>query len=286
MLQARAPRRTVTRFAPARSALARQALALVSGATLLLAHAARAQVPSECASGAGSASGEVAGVIDPISLRLADDREVRLAGIEMPTVSRDDPAAIAARADLEALVRGRSVALVLAAPAPGLDRYGRLVAYAYAAAAPEAGFVQGHLLAGGHVLLAPVAMTAACRTRLRDAERMARVAKRGLWADPSHDVLQADHPADILARQGRFALVAGRILSVRESGGIVYVNFGRHWREDFTATILKRNERLFAGAGMAPNKLAGRRVEVRGWIEPRKGPAIEVTRPEQIEVVD
>jgi hypothetical protein len=32
------------------------------------------------------------------------------------------------------------------------------------------------------------------------------------------------------------------VLSVRESGATIYVNFGRRWTEDFTVTILKRNE--------------------------------------------
>jgi len=80
--------------------------------------------------------------------------------------------------------------------------------------------------------------------------------------------------------------VEGRVASVRESGGIVYLNFGRHWSEDFTVTILKRNERVFAGAGLTPKALTGRHVEVRGWIEERGGPAIEAVRPEQIEVVN
>jgi hypothetical protein len=75
-------------------------------------------------------------------------------------------------------------------------------------------------------------------------------------------------------------------MSVRESGGIVFVNFGQHWSEQFTVTILKRNERFFAGAGLTPKALAGRNIEVRGWVEERGGPAIEVSRPEQIEVVN
>jgi hypothetical protein len=64
------------------------------------------------------------------------------------------------------------------------------------------------------------------------------------------------------------------------------VNFGRRWSQDFTVAILKRNERLFTGAGLAPKALAGRHVEVRGWIEERGGPAIEAARPEQIEIVN
>ena len=76
------------------------------------------------------------------------------------------------------------------------------------------------------------------------------------------------------------------MLSVRESGGTIYVNFGRRWSEDFTVTIAKRNERAFTAAGLEPKSLAGRRIRVRGWIEERGGPWIEATRPEQIEVAE
>jgi hypothetical protein len=98
--------------------------------------------------------------------------------------------------------------------------------------------------------------------------------------------LNADNLTDVLAEQGRFALVEGRVLSVRESGATIYVNFGRRWTEDFTVTILKRNERNFTVAGLEPKKLAGRQIRVRGWIEERGGPWIEATRPEQIEFAD
>ena len=99
-------------------------------------------------------------------------------------------------------------------------------------------------------------------------------------------MLDADNPADVQAKRGRFALVEGKVVSVRESGATIYVNFGRRWTEDFTVTILKRNERSFAAAGVEPKRLSGRRVRVRGWIEERGGPWIEATRPEQIELID
>ena len=75
------------------------------------------------------------------------------------------------------------------------------------------------------------------------------------------------------------------MVSVRESGGTIYVNFGRRWSEDFTVTIAKRNERAFSAAGLEPKSLRGRRVRVRGWIEERGGPWVEAARPEQIEVL-
>jgi hypothetical protein len=47
---------------------------------------------------------------------------------------------------------------------------------------------------------------------------------------------------------------------------------------------LKRNERKFTAAGLAPKSLAGRQIRVRGWIEERGGPWIEAMYPEQIEL--
>ena len=95
---------------------------------------------------------------------------------------------------------------------------------------------------------------------------------------------KAEDPAEVLKQRGRFALVEGTVLSVRESGGTIYVNFGRRWSEDFTVTIAKRNERAFSAAGLEPKTLAGKRVRIRGWIEERGGPWVEAARPEQIEV--
>ena len=83
----------------------------------------------------------------------------------------------------------------------------------------------------------------------------------------------------------RFALVEGRVLSVRESGGTIYVNFGRRWSEDFTVTVPKRSARTFTAAGFELKALAGRTVRVRGLVEERGGPWIEATEPGQIEIL-
>jgi endonuclease YncB( thermonuclease family) len=244
---------------------------------------------SDCA-GVNGVSGEVASVIDGKSFLFADGRELRLAAIETPPLGaagRDEAragAGLAAKAALEGLVLHRQLAAWPAGPGP--DRYGRLVAYAFIASPSGETSVQHELLANGHALLSPAGTVPGCRMFLRGAERAARAAKLGLWGDPYYGVKQADNPAEVLSEQGRFVLVGGKVESVRESGGIVYVNFGRRWSQDFTVTILKRNERLFVNAGLAPVRLAGRRIEVRGFVEEHGGPAIEAARPEQIEIVE
>jgi hypothetical protein len=98
--------------------------------------------------------------------------------------------------------------------------------------------------------------------------------------------LSAENLTRLQAMGGEFALVEGKVLSVRESGATIYVNFGRHWTRDFTVTIFRRMGRAFAAAGVEPKKLEGRRIRVRGWIEQRGGPIISAETPEQIEFAD
>jgi len=241
------------------------------------------------------ARGAAARILDGRTFLLDDGREVRLASIEVPPLpspaqqqSGTAPGGAAAMAALDALVGGDDVVLRRAeVPA---DRYGRIVAYAYAVRDGDEIFAQGELLASGFARVGDHVGRRACAVELLNREAAARTAKLGLWADPYYEVLNAEAPTDVLARLGRFALVEGKVVSVRESRATVYVNFGRHWSEDFTVTIPKRNERNFSAAGVDLQKLAGRRVRVRGWIEERGGtagsPYIEAAHPEQVEAAD
>jgi endonuclease YncB( thermonuclease family) len=247
------------------------------------AEGARAEGPREC-DGAGVEPAAVARVIDGRSFVLADGREVRLAAIETVLAvpgDEDEPrvaAAKAAKAALETLVLERDIDV--AVTDAGADRYGRLTAYVYVLTASDEALVQQELVAAGQAVVSP-APPSPCHTSLRAAEREARARGLGLWGGPYSIVKKASDPADILAEQGRFALVQGRVASVRESGSVIYINFGQRRSNQFTATLLKRYERGF----VAPKTLAGHTVEVRGFIEERGGPAMEVTRPEQIDII-
>src|SRR5262245_50459883 len=224
------------------------------------------------------AAANAASVSDGRTFVLDDGREVRLAGIETPAA---DVAAAQAKERLHMLVAGKAVMLNGAEA----DRYGRVLAQVFLTERPER-WVQGELLASGDARVAAHAGDRACAAELLRREGGARKARRGLWADPAQAPLRADDPAAVAAERGRFAIVEGKVQSVRESGGTIYVNFGRRWSEDFTVTIAKRNERAFAAAGLDPKSLSGRNVRVRGWIEERGGPWVDATRPEQIELTE
>ena len=220
--------------------------------------------------------GHVAEVIDGRGFRLSDGREIRLAGIEpaLPDAKADRAAALSAViADKDVTLRGED-------DAP--DRYGRQHAFVFLA--PADTLVQGLLLSEGAAVASAEITDKACADALMAAEAEARTAKRGTWAGTSV-IKNAESADDILTGIGRFVLVEGKVLSVRQAGAITYLNFGRSWTRDFAATISRRNMPAVESAGVALKSLENRRIRVRGWVEGHPGPRIEVTRAGQIEVL-
>jgi endonuclease YncB( thermonuclease family) len=214
----------------------------------------------------------VAGVRDGRTLLLADGRQLRLAAIE---------AVETGRITLDTFAVGKT--LRLEKLGPETDRYGRVLAIAYLDDARES--LQQALLARGQARVAARIGDRSCAELLLKTEGAARAAKRGIWADPNFAPLPSHDITRITTLRGQFALVEGKVLSVRESGATIYVNFGQRWTQDFAVTILKRHRRDFAAAGIDPKELEGRRIRVRGWVEQRRGPMMEASAPEQIEVV-
>jgi hypothetical protein len=162
------------------------------------------------------------------------------------------------------------------------DRYGRQPAFVFL---PPAGtLVQAELLAQGEALVSATVTDKDCAGVLMAAEAAARQAKLGVWGDPAA-IKNTESPGDILAGVGRFAVVEGKVLSVRQAGTITYLNFGRNWTRDFAVTISRRVLPVFEAAGIVPKSLENRRIRVRGFVEARGGPRIELLRVGQIELL-
>ena len=219
--------------------------------------------------------GRVAAVLDARTFRLDDGREIRLAGVE-PT----DAARTTATAALSAMISGRDVTLRGADDTP--DRYGRQTGFVFVAGSETS--VQDELLSRGEALFAADVADKECAGLLSAAEARARQAKIGTWAGPTA-IKNAESPGDILAGIGRFTVVEGKVLSVRQAGATTYLNFGRNWTRDFAVTISRRMMPAFEAAGILPKSLENRRIRVRGFVEARGGPRIEVLRVGQIEIL-
>jgi endonuclease YncB( thermonuclease family) len=248
---------------------------------------AESRPSTSCRSESGG-TGKVRAITDGRSFTLDDGREIRLAGIEAPLLPGPGEAGtrakagLAARATLESIIAGQNVELRQnGMPA---DRYGRTTAFVYVSGGTLPESVAHEMLARGFARVSAHVGERPCADELLARERAARQAKLGLWGEPYYAIVSAESGAELVAESGHFILAEGKVWSVRESGGTIYVNFGRQWSQALTVTILKRNERMFAAAGIEPKRLENLRVRVRGWVEERNGPRIEATRPEQIEI--
>ena len=246
----------------------------VAAAALLAVVAAGAAHAAGCAFEV-QGEGRVAAVIDARSFRLEDGREVRVAGIEpVMTETANRTAALAA------IVTGRDVTLRGEDDTP--DRYGRQPAFVFFEGSEDP--VQARLVAEGEALVSGTVTDKECASVLAAAETAAREARKGTWADPAA-IKNAESSGDILAGIGRFTVVEGRVLSVRQAGATTYLNFGRNWTRGFAVTISRRMIAAFEAAGIGLKSLENRRIRVRGWVEARQGPRIEVLRVGQIEMV-
>src|SRR5216683_1679160 len=219
--------------------------------------------------------GRVVEILDARTFRLADGREVRLAGIE-PVTGEKANRTLA----LAAIIAGRDVKLSGEDDTP--DRYGRQPAFVFLDGSETP--VQGLLLTQGEALVSATVTNKECALILTAAEAAARQAKQGTRATPAA-IKNAESPGDILAGIGRFTVVEGKVLSVRQAGATTYLNFGRNWTRDFAVTISRRMVGGFETSGIVLKSLENRRIRVRGWVEARGGPRIEVLRVGQIEVL-
>ncbi|WP_371348258.1 nuclease [Ancylobacter sp. IITR112] len=225
--------------------------------------------------------GHVSEVTAAGDLVLADGTVLRLAGLAGGGSGAD----VVWRAELAARVKGGEITF---AAGPRRDRYGRRAALvrdhtpaggAGPAAAPT---LQQEVLRAGLALVRPEDMVEACLPAWFAAEAAARRAGRGLWR--RLPVAAANIEA-LRAAQGRFTIVAGRIVDVGKTRRVDYLNFGRVWRQDMTGRVEAEGRAALEARGLTADELAGRWVRLRGTLFEAGGPAITLRRAEQMDII-
>lgn len=227
----------------------------------------------------------VARVIDSETLLLDDGSEVRLIGALAPRVAGeaglDRQREREARTALEGIVLGRDVDLKYGTRKR--DRYGRHLAHVYVGRGDGALWVQGILVEKGLARAYAIAGSAECLTELLAKERVARESRLGLWGTAAYRVMDAADERELMARRNGFVVVEGLLRDAARRGGQMFLNFGDDWRRDFTAVVPPRLARQSADSEARLSALVGKRVRVRGWIERRNGPSIELQSLAEIE---
>jgi micrococcal nuclease len=215
---------------------------------------------------------------------LEDGRAVHLEGIRLPAGPSDHaPTFLADQAtrELSGLATGRLV--TLAARPPKEDRYGRLRAQVFIANTPEGAWLQAAMLAKGLARVEVAPDRRECAAPLDSAEDNARMRKLAIWGQPAYSVRS---PEQIAGDAGTFQLVEGQIVAVDEIGGQVYLEFGHDPHRAPAAAIAHDDLKAFRQSGIDPFSYASKRVRLRGWVERRERPVIEIAVPEAIEVLD
>lgn len=203
------------------------------------------------------------------SLVLEDGRLLRLAGVALPRTGAVKP-----QQAVLSLTAGQSLGLYIAGKP---DRWGRLPAHLMTA---DGHWLQGDLLRQGLARVQTAPDDRAAAARMLEAEAEARLAKRGLWGDPATALRAPEETPRLL---DSVQVVEGAVTSVNVTHGFTYVNFGEDWRSGLGLKIPQGLLRRMPGDLSA---LAGRRLRVRGWIGKGAGPMMEISHPEQIELVD
>lgn len=255
------------------------ALVLLLSPVSPMVAAAPADFPDEAIA---TAAEVVDGTMLVLEQPVAGSRTLRLAAIEPPARASSGsgtggPADVAART-LGELTSGHTLHLAL--EDRPMDRYGRILAQVER---DDGLWLQGEMVASG---LARVHTQADARSRARALlalESEARDERLGIWSDPFYRVRGAVDVGD--AELDSFQIVEGRVVKATRVRDRVYLNFGPDWRTDFTVSIETDVLPAFEQADLDPLALRGRTIRVRGWVQPINGPLIDVTHPEQIEVI-
>lgn len=264
-----------------------------AGAWLLLGlpEAQGAESTPACAELEAGPTRTVTRIIDGETLALDDGTELRLIGMlapraidvgTVPGTWRMEAAAVEA---LQSLVLGRTIEIRFSGERS--DRYGRVKGHAFLGSEDGTVWVQGRLLEMGLARAYVPAVHRACEAELLAAERAAREARLGVWAEAAYEVRSADAPAALLRHAATFQVVEGRVVRVATTRGSIYLNFGQSRRHGFSVSLRLGDRARLGSFQDNPKGLEQAQVRVRGWIEDRAGqPRMDLTAAGGIEVID
>lgn len=224
-------------------------------------------------------------IIDGDTLLLDSGESVRLVGIQAPKLPLNRPGFIPwplaeqARVALDELTKAQGVRLSYGGART--DRYRRLLAHLHRDS--DGLWIQGEMLKRGLARVYTFSDNRALAAEMLALEGAARAAKRGIWAEKFYAVRQA---GELERDIDTFQLVEGKIHNAAKIRDYIYLNFDSDFRTDFTVSIHKRNWPHFEASGVDPISWEGKAIRVRGWLDKRNGPMIEITHPEQAELLN
>lgn len=226
---------------------------------------------------------KISEVLDGDTVKLDSGQTVRFIGLDTPELHKNtgekwvdvnEPLALEAKQLNESLVKGKLVRLEFDVELK--DKYSRLLAYCFV----DNVFVNERILEEGLGLLYTRPPNVKYNEILVAAQKRARDNQKGLWSN--EQFISADEAANYI---GSIATVEGKVLKVKESEKVIYLNFGKDYKKDFTIVIFRQDLASFLAAGINPVKFKNKTLRVFGKVKDYNGPEIIARHPSQIEVL-
>ena len=211
---------------------------------------------------------KIAKVLDGDTVRLSDGRRIRFVGINTPEVAHpprpEEPVAMEAKHELEALLRDTPIYLQVGNPAQ--DHYGRTLGHLFDG---DGHNIIAELLkegAGFQVAIPPNMAYVDCYAA---AQAEARAHHLGVWGNPYFRPI----PADSHRLRGGYAQVIGRVEKVALTKKFVWVDL----QGDLTLKLARQDAEFLAGDTFDQVIAASRKrtsptdlvLEARGWVVDR-----------------
>jgi len=228
----------------------------------------------------------VSRVIDGDTIELSNGESVRYIGIDTPEIRKRKgsawvydpmPYAEEAKAFNKSFVEGRSVRLEF--DAQKKDKYRRLLAYAYLGDK----MVNLEMVREGYAMIYTYPPNVKYAQRFLEAQKEARVNKRGLWAELDSESAIIS-PGQAKQNIGKVRVVEAEVKDTYLTEKMLILKFN----DSFKAVIYKNNiPQSFKGALRSPDSyFKGKLVRVYGIIKEYKGhPEIVLHDISQLEIL-
>jgi endonuclease YncB( thermonuclease family) len=240
---------------------------------------------------AGNASGRVVSIDERLDLTLEDGTRLKIGGIDparpTPTNPEFDETA---REILGKWLIGQAVEF--RPLEPHRDRWGRVIAMVFAPV-PEISKLQSQarlpvgeaIIDAGLARYEPNTADGPCRALLLAAEVEARASGLGLWADQYYAVIAASDRDSLAEKAGSPIIVEGQVTRVNVRKPRITLYFGPRKGADFSVTIWPSGSKAFAGVQTRLAGVEGQNIRVRGLLDTRFGPKIEISDLDALELI-
>lgn len=224
-------------------------------------------------------SAMVRSVSDGDTLRLEDGRKVRLIGINSPELGRDNrpaqPLAQHAKTALYRLLAESGNRINLQYGAERFDPYQRTLAHIYLT---DGRSVQASLLEQGMATAYTTPPNAERSDCYQQAEQIAMQQRRGVWALAEY---QAKNLHQLGPHDEGFRRVRGRVSRIDRSSNATWIMLSEKLK-----IRIASNDMLYFNQPWLQS-LAGREIEVRGWLHPEQNRYfMQLRHPDALQVLN